>query len=35
MKAWHWGLLLLIVIAYLVGAKYPSTGTALLAKVGM
>jgi len=35
MKAWHWGLILVVVIAYLVGAKYPSTGTMLLGKVGL
>ena len=35
MKAWHLGLILVIVIAYLVGAKYPSTGTMLLGKVGL
>jgi hypothetical protein len=35
MKAWHLGLILLVVIAYLVGAKYPATGTALLGKVGL
>jgi hypothetical protein len=28
-------LLLLFVIGYLVGVKYPATGTAALAKVGM
>ena len=35
MKAMHWGLLLLIVIAYFVGVKYPSAGTAVLGKVGL
>lgn len=35
MKAWHWGLLLAIVVAYLVGVKYPSVGTTVLGKVGL
>jgi len=35
MKAWHWGVLLLIVVAYLVGVKYPGVGTTVLSKVGM
>jgi hypothetical protein len=35
MKAWHLGIILLIVVAYLVGVKYPSVGTTVLSKVGM
>lgn len=34
-KAWHWGCILLLVAAYLVGVKYPSTGQTLLSKVGL
>ena len=35
MKAWHWGLIIAIVVAYLVGVKYPSIGTTVLGKVGL
>jgi hypothetical protein len=35
MKSWHLGLIALLVVAYLVGVKYPSTGTMLLSKVGL
>lgn len=35
MKGWHIGLIVVILVAYLVGAKYPSTGTMLLGKVGL
>lgn len=35
MKSWHWGLIVAVVIAYLVGVKYPSTGQTVLSKIGM
>lgn len=35
MKAWHWGVIILVAVAYLVGAKYPSIGTTVLGKVGL
>ena len=35
MKAWHWGLILAIAVAYLVGVKYPSIGANVLGKVGL
>lgn len=35
MKTWHWGVLVLLVLAYFVGVKWPSVGTSLLGKVGM
>lgn len=35
MKQWHWlTLIVIIVLAYLAGVKYPSYGQAALAKVG-
>lgn len=36
MKTWHWGtIIVVLIIGYLVGVKFPSTGTALLGKVGL
>jgi hypothetical protein len=35
MKAWHWGVVILIVVAYLAGVKYPSIGNTVLSKVGL
>jgi hypothetical protein len=35
MKSWHLGFIVLLVIAYLVGTKYPATGQSLLGKVGL
>ena len=35
MKTWHIGMVLLIVVAYFIGVKYPSTGQAALSKVGL
>lgn len=32
---WHWGLIVLVVIAYLIGTKYPSVGNSVLGKVGL
>lgn len=35
MKSWHLGMLVLLVVAYLVGVKYPSIGQSALSKVGL
>jgi hypothetical protein len=35
MRAWHWGFILAVILAYFVGVKFPATGTAVLGKVGM
>lgn len=35
MKTWHLGLVLALVVAYLVGVKFPSVGAGLLSKVGL
>jgi len=36
MKSWHWGtIIIVLIIGYLVGVKFPSTGASLLSKVGM
>lgn len=32
MKSWHIGLVVALVIAYLVGAKYPSLANSIFAK---
>lgn len=35
MQTWHWGLIVAIVIAYLVGVKFPSPGQKVFSAVGM
>jgi hypothetical protein len=35
MKTWHIGLIVIIVIAYLVGVKFPSIGQKALGTVGL
>jgi hypothetical protein len=35
MRGWHIGLVVLVLIAYLVGVKYPQAGQTALSKVGM
>lgn len=35
MKSWHWGLIIAVLVAYLVGVKWPGPGTSLLSKIGM
>ena len=35
MKAWHLGLVVALIVAYLIGVKFPSVGTTVLGKVGM
>jgi hypothetical protein len=35
MKSWHIGMILVLVAAYLIGAKYPQLGTSALSKVGL
>lgn len=35
MKTWHWGVIILVLVAYLVGSKYGSFGQSLLGKVGL
>lgn len=35
MKSWHIGLVVAILVAYLVGVKFPALGQAALSKVGM
>jgi hypothetical protein len=35
MKSWHIGGIVLLLIAYLVGVKYPSFGQTALSKVGL
>lgn len=36
MKMPHWGIILgVLLVGYLIGAKWPSTGTSLLSKVGV
>jgi len=35
MKLNGWTVVILIVVAYLVGVKFPATGQTLLSKVGM
>lgn len=35
MQNWHWGLIVAIVIAYLVGVKFPATGQKVFSAVGM
>jgi len=35
MKSWHLGLIAILVLAYLVGVKFPSIGTMALSKVGL
>ena len=35
MKGWHIGGIILLLIAYLVGVKYPSFGNSALSKVGL
>ena len=34
MKSWHWGIIVALLIGYLVGVKFPSTGASLLGKIG-
>lgn len=33
MSNWHW--ILIFIIAYFIGVKFPSIGTTVLSKVGM
>lgn len=35
MKSWHWGVIVLVIIAYFVGVKWPSIGQTVLGKVGL
>lgn len=35
MQNWHWGLIVAIVIAYLIGVKFPATGQKAFSLVGM
>jgi hypothetical protein len=35
MKGWHWGILAVIFIAYLVGVKAPGIGQKVFSAVGM
>lgn len=35
MKTWHWGIIVALVIAYIVGVKFPSPGQMALSKIGM
>lgn len=35
MQGWHWGLIIGLLIAYLIGVKFPSPGQQLLSKIGM
>lgn len=35
MKSWHWGtIIVVLIIGYLIGVKFPSTGQSLLGKIG-
>ena len=35
MKGWHLGLIVIVLVAYLVGVKYPSYGQSALSSVGL
>jgi hypothetical protein len=35
MKSWHIGFIVIILVAYLVGVKFPTYGQAALTKVGL
>ena len=35
MKGWHIGLIVIILVSYLVGVKFPTYGQAALTKVGL
>lgn len=35
MKAWHFGLILAVVVAYLIGVKFPAPGNSVFSAVGM
>jgi len=35
MKMWHWGCIVALIVAYLVGVKFPSVGQKLFSSVGM
>jgi hypothetical protein len=35
MKGWHIGMIAMLLVAYLIGAKFPSFGTSVLNKVGL
>lgn len=35
MQTWHWGLIIGLIVAYLVGVKFPSPGQKALSYVGM
>jgi len=35
MKGWHIGIIVALLVAYLVGVKFPSTGQMVLGKVGL
>lgn len=35
MKTWHWGIIVALLVAYLVGVKFPATGQTVFAKIGM
>jgi hypothetical protein len=34
-KGWHIGIIVLIIVTYLVGVKFPSLGQGVLSKVGL
>lgn len=35
MQTWHWGLIVALIAAYLIGVKFPSPGQTVLGKVGL
>jgi|HubBroStandDraft_5_1064220.scaffolds.fasta_scaffold02065_14 hypothetical protein len=35
MQGWHWGLIVGLIVAYLVGVKFPSPGQKLFGAIGM
>jgi hypothetical protein len=35
MQGWHWGMIVLFIVAYLIGVKFPSPGQKLFSSVGM
>lgn len=35
MRGWHWGLIIGLIIAYLVGVKFPSIGNKVFSTIGM
>jgi hypothetical protein len=32
---WHWGMIILFVVAYLIGVKFPSAGQKVFSTIGM